>query len=479
VNISVRLFLGYFLVVGLAAWFALDTVTQEIEPGLRQATEETLVDAANMLAELAADDLANHRINSGNFAAALRATRRRAPDAQIFDIKKERVDFRVYITDTKGQVVFDSEGQSLGSDFSRWQDIAKVLRGEYGARTTREDPDDPATSSMYVAAPVFWQGELIGALSLAKPTATLAPYVQRTEQRLRQSGLTMLAASAAIGLLFSAWLTWSIYGLIRYARNVSAGRKAEPPVGGGRQFSELARALTLMRERLEGKQYVEKYVQNLAHEMKSPLTAVVSAAELMEAPLPEPERVRFAHLIREQASRLQHTIERMLQLARVEQLQRPEDNQALDLGDLARQSAQGIRDSRRALLEERGLTLRLDAEGHFPCRGDAFLLRQAIHNLLDNAIDFSPPGGTIQMTLEKQPDTLRLKVSDQGTGAPDYALPQIFERFYSLPRPATGNKSTGLGLPFVREVAELHGGNAHFANRPEGGAEVWLEIPAG
>ena len=475
-NISVRLFLGYFLIVGLAAWFALNTVTQEIEPGLRQATEETLVDAANMLAELAANDLANQRINSGNFAAALRATRQRSPAAHIYDIKKERIDFRVYITDTRGQVVFDSEGQSLGSDFSRWMDIARALRGEYGARTTREDPDDPGTSSMYVAAPILWQGKLIGALSLAKPTATLAPYVQRTEQRLRQSGLWMLAASAAIGLLFSAWLTWSIYGLIRYARNVSAGRKAEPPVSGGRQFSELARSLANMRERLEGKQYVEKYVQSLAHEMKSPLTAVVSATELMEAPLPEAERRRFARLIREQANRLQHTIERMLQLAKVEQLQRPEDNQTLDLGDLARQSAQSILGSRRALLEERGLALQIDAEGNFSCRGDAFLLRQAINNLLDNAIDFSPPGGTIQITLEKQANKLRLKVRDQGKGAPDYALPQIFERFYSLPRPATGNKSTGLGLPFAREVAKLHGGNAHFANRPEGGAEVWLEI---
>lgn len=64
---------------------------------------------------------------------------------------------------------------------------------------------------------------------------------------MRQSGLLMLAASACIGLVFSLWLTWSIYGLICYAREVSAGRKVEAPTGGGRQFSELARALALMR----------------------------------------------------------------------------------------------------------------------------------------------------------------------------------------------------------------------------------------
>ncbi len=473
-NISVRLFLGYFLVVGLAAWFVLNTFTQEVEPGIRQATEETLVDAAHLLAELAAQDLAHQRINSGAFAASLRAARHRLPAATISGVRKESIDFRVYVTNPQGRVVFDSEGQSVGSDFSQWRDVARVLRGEYGARHTQEDPDDPGSAVMYVAAPIYWQGELIGVLSLAKPMTTLLPYVQRAAARVRQSGLLMLAASACIGLVFSLWLTWSIYGLIRYAREVSAGRKVEAPTGGGRQFSELARALALMRERLEGKQYVEKYVQNLAHEMKSPLTAVVSAAELLEEQPPEAERRRFIQVIRDQARRLQQTIERMLQLARVEQLQSPEGSRLLDLAELARQALE----NRRTALEARGLEARLQAEGEFPCRGDAFLLQQALLNLIDNAIDFSPPGGLLDIQLERQGPLLRLHVADQGEGVPDYALPQIFERFYSLPHPATGRKSTGLGLPLVREVARLHGGEARFANRPEGGARASLELPA-
>ncbi|MDR2625262.1 MAG: two-component system sensor histidine kinase CreC [Zoogloeaceae bacterium] len=471
-NISIRLFLGYFLVVGLSAWFMFDIVTQEVEPGLRQATEETLVDAAHVLAEMAARDLAARRIHDGNFASALQAARQRLFAANIYGVKKESVDFRVYVSDAQGIVVFDSENKLLGSDFSRWKDVASVLRGEYGARTTREDPNLPHTSSMYISAPILWQGELIGVLSLAKPTVSLQPYIQRAVHRLRSDGFAMLALSAAIGLVFSFWLMRSIYGFIRYARAVSEGEKAKAPTGGGRQFSELARALAAMRERLEGKQYVEKYVQNLAHEMKSPLTAIVSAAELLEAPLPEAERQRFACLVRDEARRLQQVIERMLQLARVEQLQRPEDRQSLDLGELARQCAE----SQRVALEKRSLRIQMEATGNFPCRGDAFLLRQAINNLLDNAIAFSPSGGLIQMTLERHANRLRLCVRDQGAGAPDYALPQLFERFYSLPRPATGRKSTGLGLPFVREVAQLHGGNVQFTNRPEGGACVRFEI---
>jgi two-component system sensor histidine kinase CreC len=471
-NIYVRFFLGYFLILGLAAWLVFDMVLEEIEPAVRQVAEESLVDASQMLAALAAEDLAHGRINDGQFAIAVRTARSRVLDADIYGIKKEKMDFRVYVTDTKGKVLFDSDNGALGADFSRWRDISLTLRGEYGARTTRENPADPFTSYMYVAAPIFWRGELIGVLSLAKPAVGLLPYIVRMSTRIRESGFFVLAASAFIGLLFSAWLIWSIHGIIRYARDVSAGRKAEPPTGGGRQFSELAHALALMRERLEGKQYVEKYVQNLTHEMKSPLTAVLSAAELLEDPLPETERRRFAGLILEQGARLQQIIDRMLQLARVEQLQRPEDSQALDLGELARQAVA----ARATAFESRGLKVTLRGDGAFPCRGDAFLLQQAINNLMDNAIDFSPPGGEIDIWLEKRAGKLTLKVGDQGAGVPEYALGQIFERFYSLPHPATGHKSTGLGLPFVREVARLHGGDACFANRPQGGAEAILEI---
>ncbi|MDR0700851.1 MAG: two-component system sensor histidine kinase CreC [Azoarcus sp.] len=474
-NISVRFFIGYFLALGLAGWFVLNVVTDEISPGLRQAREETQVDAAFLLAEFAAEDLAAGRIGDGPFAAALAAARQRKPAAVIFGIKKEQMDFRVYITDLHGKVVFDSEGRATGEDFSQWNDISRALRGEYGARTTRDNPGDIMTSSMYVAAPVVRNGERIGILSFAKPTATLMPYVDRMTGRIRADSFVMLSVSALIGVLFSAWLTWSIHGLIRYARDVIAGRKAEPPTGGGRQFSELAHALAAMRERLEGKQYVERYVQNLAHEMKSPLTAIASAAELLEDGLPETERRRFAALIQEQSGRMRLIIERMLQLARVEQLQRLEDNQPLELADLVRQTAAARADA----LARRKLTANIHAmDDAYPCRGDAFLLQQAIANLLDNAIDFSPLGGEIGIVLQKIPGKLRLTVRDHGGGAPDYALPQIFERFYSLPRPATGHKSTGLGLPFVREVAHLHGGDAFFANHPQGGAEVTLEISA-
>ena len=109
-------------------------------------------------------------------------------------------------------------------------------------------------------------------------------------------------------------------------------------------------------------------------------------------------------------------------------------------------------------------------------RGERFLLRQALANLLDNALDFTPPGGLIRIAAERRGEGVVLRLFNQGEAIPDYALARLTERFYSLPRPNGGHKSTGLGLNFVQEVAELHGGELQVGN-VEGGVEVLLTLP--
>jgi two-component system sensor histidine kinase CreC len=98
---------------------------------------------------------------------------------------------------------------------------------------------------------------------------------------------------------------------------------------------------------------------------------------------------------------------------------------------------------------------------------------------LQNALNFSPPNGTIAVTVSSASDRREVKimVEDEGPGIPPYALERVFERFYSLPHPTTGKKSSGLGLCFVREAAELHGGTATLENRPTGkGARAVLVL---
>lgn len=471
-NITVRVLLGYFVIVGVAAWFVLNTFMGEVKPGVRQAMEATLVDTANVLARLAAADLASGHIADGAFATGLRDIEKRPLDAKIWDVTKTRIDYRIHVTDAHGVVVFDSAGLDEGRDFSRWHDVYLTLRGQYGARSTRTIPGDDTTSVMHVAAPIRADGKLIGVLSVAKPNRSVEPFIARGQRKILRAGLWLLGVSLLVGVLFALWIRGSIDKLLRYAERVSRGERAEPPKLDG-ELATLSGALATMRERLEGKQYVERYVHTLTHEMKSPLTAIRGAAELLAEDVPIEQRARFAGNIADEAARLAALVDRMLGLASVESKQRLRDTTDVALHALVLELAE----RREPVLTARGVSVGIVAQQPCVVRGDRFLLGQAIGNLLDNAADFSPSGETVDVTLAADDAGVAVTIADRGEGIADFAADRVFERFYSLPRPATGRKSTGLGLTFVREVADLHHGAITLQNRPDGGAIATLTLP--
>jgi two-component system sensor histidine kinase CreC len=473
-RISTRILIGYFLVVGIAAWFVLNVFQQEIKPGVRQALEDSLVDSANLLAELAADDVAAGTLNQGRFAAAVDAYRARKIDALISEHRKQTLDMRVYITDPAGTVIFDSRGEAVGQDYSRWNDVYLTLQGRYGARSSPGAAGDAEDSVMHVAAPVRdKRGALIGVLTVSRPNRTVAPIVARSEARIRRAGYLLLAISALIGGLFTWRLTRAIGRLQRYAEDVTAGRPATPPESGNTEIAALGRALDSMREELEGKQYVERYVQHLTHELKSPLAAIRAAAELLDEDMETAQRARFLGNIRSQCGRLQDIADRMLDLATLEQRQRIETPERLSLAQLARHALEAAAPG----LAARHLTMDTAIDTDAQVLGERFLLLRALANLLDNAIAFSPEGGHLQLALCIDGAMARLRLRDPGPGVPDYAQTRIFERFYSLPRPDGGPRSTGLGLPFVAQVAALHGGTVQLDNAADGGAIATLSLP--
>ncbi|HEX6591133.1 MAG TPA: ATP-binding protein, partial [Moraxellaceae bacterium] len=112
-----------------------------------------------------------------------------------------------------------------------------------------------------------------------------------------------------------------------------------------------------------------------------------------------------------------------------------------------------------------------------PVSGDPFLLQLALSNLLENALAFSPDGSSMEAAITVEEGGLTFSLRDHGSGIPDYALPQIYDRFYSLPRPEGASRSSGLGLPLVREIAKLHGGRIRIANHPDGGVLASLDLP--
>ena len=474
-KIGLRILLGYFVIVALAAWLLGNVFVQEVKPGVRQAMEDTLADTANALAELATDDFLAGRIADGSFARRMRALGERDIDASIWGFRKHASDYRVYVTDARGTVVFDSAGRDVGRDYSRWNDVYLTLRGQYGARSTRSDPGDESSTVMHVAAPIHdADGRIAGVLTVAKPNGAIAPFIERSQQAVLRWGLLLLGVALLVGVLAAWWLSRQVGRLQRYAQAVTAGERVEVPRAAG-EFGDLGRALATMRDRLEGKQYVEQYVHALTHELKSPLSAIRGSAELLESPLPEADRARFVATIRSQGERMAQMIDKLLALAAVEHRQRLEQPAPVALAALVDESIAQVETAAAAA----GVAIvRAVAEPGAVVVGDAFLLRQALANLLDNAVDFAPRGSEVEVSLRRHAGGLRLAVADRGPGVPDYAADRVFERFYSLPRPDGGGRSSGLGLCFVAQVAGLHGGVARLANREGGGAVAVIDLPA-
>ncbi|MBK9577067.1 MAG: two-component system sensor histidine kinase CreC [Fibrobacterota bacterium] len=475
-RLRTRLLLAIFLVVAVGLYFLMDWFIRDLRVRYLESVEENLVETANLLAS----QLENHSPALDPLAMpidlgqSIRALRGRSVDAQIYQMRKTRIDLRVYLVDSAGMVLWDSNlpGDS-GRDYSQWLDVSRTLSGNYGARATRIDPADPRTSSMFVAAPVFRNGRIVGAITVVKPSSTVEEFLHNARPKFLAAGLVAGLAALVAGWLLSLWLLVPIQRLSAHTQKVRDGQDPPLPDLGSSEIRELGQAFEEMRRALEGRKYVERYVHDLTHELKSPLTAVRAAAEILAENPPEPARSRFLQNLLSETDRQRRLVDRLLELASLEARAVQERMESI----YVRQLLDDVCTANASEAERRGVKLSARSPMDLSIQGDRLLLQQAVGNFVGNAIDFSPEGASIEV-VAVEGDALRIEVTDQGPGIPSWALEKIWDRFFSTPRPESGRKSTGLGLPFVREVARLHGGSASLANRPEGGCIARLELPA-
>ena len=466
-NIRTRIF--FVFAAAVIAGFALLAywISSDVGDRYSESFEELMVDTANLLAEIVTTNM-----NSGDMALlqlddAFKRLQLRRFSAQIYELEKTRVDIRVYVTDDKGIVVFDTDdGKAVGEDYSEWRDVHLTLKGEYGARATRITDELPAgdpaeeLTVAYVAAPIYKQGNIIGVVTLAKPKSNIDRFVAKAKSNLMLAVVISVGLVLLLGYMLYIWVSRPLQTLVDYAQSIGRGERIHLPQLGNNEIGKVGEAMDNMRQALEDKQYVEHYVQSLTHEMKSPLTAIHAAAELLGRDLPQNKREQFADTIVKETERLNVFASRLLQLAAVEKRRDIEKRESFALASLM----EDVIEAHALECESRKLTVTLDKTAAPAMHGDPLLIRQAIDNLYRNAMDFSPPGGRITLAIYPDDSYTVIDISDEGPGIPDYVGERVFERFFSLPRPDSGQKSTGLGLNFAREVAELHGGSLALEN---------------
>ncbi len=470
-----RIFLGILLIYAAGIAFLLYSVVADIDPRYRESAEESLVETSHLVAGLIEQDVIAGAIRTERLELLFRSLAGREFSAQIYNLHKSRVDMRVYVTDRGGRVLFDSRGLHTGENYSRWNDVRLSLAGLYGVRTSRDVEGDPRTSVMYVGAPVRWNGEIVGMVSIGKPTQSFGQFIQDARARTLWVGVGSAFALLVLAIIVSTWLVRP-FGLIAdyfaWLRTqqrpgiLRMVRRAADTLRGG--FGE-------MRDALTGRNYVADYVQTFTHEVKSPLSAIRGATELLQEPaMPQQERERFLANIARETSRIQEIVDRMMELTALETRRVLDRIETVELGPLLVDVVAGARGA--AAVRKVRIVCESCADQTM-VEGDPFLLRRAVSNLLDNAIDFAPEGSEVHVGLDADSRWARVTVRDRGPGIPAYARDKVFQRFYSLARPHSAKKSTGLGLAFVQEISKLHRGKTELGNVEGGGALAVLALP--
>ena len=472
-KIRSRIFLVFILVIGLGMLSVIGWLSDGLKYRYNESVEETLVDIAHLLAESVGQQLMRGQVESDELQAAFGRAYRRRFEARIFELEKTNVDMRVYVTDQRGRVIFHSlDPAEVGKDYSQWNDVARTLAGTYGARSTRDsEADDDDIATAFVAAPILDGERIVGVVSVGKPKENIRRFLDIARQNLMYAAVVAVVLMLLLGFFIYRWVSRPLDQLASFAERVSRGERVEPPDLGNNEIGDVGRAVQSMREALEGKEYTEQYVQTLTHELKSPLSAIRGAVELLGEDVPGERREQFIRNIRTESARMEDLVERMLQLASLEKRSSLDTTESIEMRDLL----EGISRDFQVEILNRELQVHIDCEPDIRIRAERFLIRQALSNLLQNAIDFSPRGGEIVIGCSLGEGMVEIAITDQGPGVPDYARERIFDRFYSLPRPGSEIKSTGLGLNFVREAVELHGGRVRIDRIDEATrAGVWI-----
>lgn len=399
----------------------------------------------------------------------------------------------IYLLDRDFRVVQAPPGTELATDVIRSEPIVRFQAALDGA-TARfpilgTDPQRGGTVVFSAAAVADQSGWLYVVLTDAS-RASLARTVQgsTTLRLLALGGGLGLAVLLASGAVSFTWLTRRMRRLaddVRAFRLDAPSAAAIPPptkrrdeIDDVRQgFAELAERA---REQYHALQAADRrrreLVTNVSHDLRTPLTALTGYLEALDEVEPEQARAYLASA-RRSAERLRRLIDQLFELSRLEGHDEPLHVERFPVTELVSDVVQkfGLHAERNDVDLATTLAFPSGASAPF-VRGDLGAIERALSNVLENALRHTPPGGSVDVTVEGTEGHVRIAVLDTGPGIPDEHLPHVFDRFYRIEEGRSGEGS-GLGLAIAHRVVELHGGTIRAERRPGGGTRVAFTLP--
>ena len=380
------------------------------------------------------------------------------------------------------------------SDFDRDSDGGAAAASQV-ATPTGDDESDDQTNRPSVA-PTVQVTAAAGALASPEPGEP-APVPPGNNAQAQQTTILRLMI-AAIGAAAVASL-FGLFGAGRLVRPLTRLEQAASAVARGDlsrrsglaersdEFGQLGRTFDSMAGELQAsEENRRRFLQDAAHELKTPLAVIDATSSAILDGVYTPER-RHIETIRDQSRVLARIVDDLRTISLAEGGHLPLERTPIDIRALLVSVVAGFEARAAGSL----ITLSVDAPDGLTVDADPDRLRQAVGALIDNALRHTPESGSVRVSAVGPAPTsatprpnaarpaVRLVVEDSGPGIPVDSLPRIFERFYQAdPSRSRGTGTSGLGLSIVRALAEAHGGRAGAENRAEGGARIWIELPA-
>ena len=428
------------------------------------------------------------------FARELVAERRAALNARdAMESTLAELRFRelhVAIVDQNGALIARSEvagsdePRSAGPGTFPWDDIVESLRSH--------DPAGPLAFTLtgaqgglrVLARPLDLYGQhyrLIGTYSRADLTGVL--------ERLRKLFVIavplLVGFAAAGGFALARRSLAPVATMASRAAEISASNLSERlPVGGGAELIGLARVVNDLLDRLEAAfAQQRRFVADASHELRTPTAILRTEADvtLAQEHRAEGDYRRSLLVMRDAARRLTRIVEDLFLLARADAGHFVARRSPLYLEDLVHDAARAM----HAVAERRTVRIELLRLVEAPLEGDPDLLGRLLLNLLDNAVKYSPPGGTVVVAMDRQNGMCHVSITDTGPGIPVEARERVFERFFRVEESRTSVSEgetdrvsgTGLGLAIARLIAEMHAGRLDLVDSRPGRTEFRVTLP--
>ena len=395
---------------------------------------------------------------------------------------------RLTLVRSDGRVTVDSEADAAQMEnHATRPEIRKALTGEPGWAIRRSGT--LGIPFLYVAAPC--RG---GAVRLAVPYSQVEDQVAQIRAKILISTALAFLPAILVAAVLARWISRHFATIMAHAGELAGGNfRARLPVAGGAEFGQLARTLNdtaanlqrtveqlqLEHSELERLERIRKdFVINVSHELRTPLASIQGYTEtLLDGALGDPQyNMRFLAIIRHNAERLARLTEDLLTLSRVEQKRQKLEFEPHSIGGLIEEAMDLVRPI--AAKSSIRLATELDAATREVwCDGEA--VSQILSNLLDNAIKYTPAGGSIVAGARPAGSFVEVFVRDSGAGIPAEDLPRLFERFYRVDKARSRELGgTGLGLSIVKHLVGAHNGTVRVESRVQEGSTFFFTLPA-